>query len=103
RVGRDPRRNGVGARSPGGRACRPRQGGREAAAECRSGRAAAARRAGGGAGVTVYLVGAGPGDPGLMTARSLELIAAADVIVYDRLIPARGLERARPEAELIYA
>jgi uroporphyrinogen III methyltransferase/synthase len=52
--------------------------------------------------VTVYLVGAGPGDPGLMTARSLELIAAADVIVYDRLIPERALEGAREDAELIY-
>jgi uroporphyrinogen III methyltransferase/synthase len=53
--------------------------------------------------VTVYLVGAGPGDPGLLTARALELIAAADVIVYDRLIPASALQSARPDAELIYA
>jgi len=53
--------------------------------------------------VTVYLVGAGPGDPGLLTARALELIAAADVIVYDRLIPASALEGARPDATLIYA
>jgi uroporphyrinogen III methyltransferase / synthase len=53
--------------------------------------------------VTVYLVGAGPGDPGLMTARALELIGGADVIVYDRLIPRSALEGARPDAELIYA
>jgi len=53
--------------------------------------------------VTVYLVGAGPGDPGLLTARALELIAAADVIVYDRLIPASALQGAREDAELIYA
>jgi uroporphyrinogen III methyltransferase/synthase len=50
----------------------------------------------------VYLVGAGPGDPGLMTRRSLELIAAADVILYDRLIPAGALDGARKEAQLIY-
>jgi uroporphyrinogen III methyltransferase / synthase len=50
----------------------------------------------------VYLVGAGPGDPGLMTARSLELIAAADAIYYDRLIPPGALDGARPDAELIY-
>lgn len=50
----------------------------------------------------VYLVGAGPGDPGLMTRRSLELIASADVILYDRLIPAGALEGARPDAELRY-
>ena len=53
--------------------------------------------------MTVYLVGAGPGDPGLMTARALELIAAADVIVYDRLIPDSALSGARADAELIYA
>ncbi|HUB03551.1 MAG TPA: uroporphyrinogen-III C-methyltransferase [Solirubrobacteraceae bacterium] len=53
--------------------------------------------------MTVYLVGAGPGDPGLMTARALELIAAADVIVYDRLIPASALEGAREDATLVYA
>ncbi|HEY5430263.1 MAG TPA: uroporphyrinogen-III C-methyltransferase [Solirubrobacteraceae bacterium] len=52
--------------------------------------------------MTVYLVGAGPGDPGLLTARALELIAAADVIVYDRLIPATALDGARPDAQLIY-
>ena len=49
----------------------------------------------------VYLVGAGPGDPGLMTARSLELIVAADVIVHDRLIPREALDAARPEAEIL--
>ncbi|HXW58062.1 MAG TPA: uroporphyrinogen-III C-methyltransferase [Solirubrobacteraceae bacterium] len=50
----------------------------------------------------VYLVGAGPGDPGLLTARALELIAVADVILYDRLIPAAALDVARPEAELVF-
>ena len=50
----------------------------------------------------VYLVGAGPGDPGLMTARSLELIAAADAIFHDRLIPPGALDGARPDAELVY-
>ena len=50
----------------------------------------------------VYLVGAGPGDPGLMTRRSLELIASADAILYDRLIPAGALEGARADADLHY-
>jgi uroporphyrinogen III methyltransferase / synthase len=50
----------------------------------------------------VYLVGAGPGDPGLMTARSLELIASADAIFYDRLIPPGALDGARADAELVY-
>jgi uroporphyrinogen III methyltransferase / synthase len=50
----------------------------------------------------VYLVGAGPGDPGLMTARSLELIGEADAIYYDRLIPPGALDGAREDAELVY-
>ncbi len=50
----------------------------------------------------VYLVGAGPGDLGLMTARSLELIAGADVILHDRLIGDGALAGARSDAELIY-
>ncbi|HTW12050.1 MAG TPA: uroporphyrinogen-III C-methyltransferase [Solirubrobacteraceae bacterium] len=53
--------------------------------------------------MTVYLVGAGPGDPGLMTARALELIARADVIIHDRLIPVTALDGARADAQLIYA
>jgi uroporphyrinogen III methyltransferase / synthase len=50
----------------------------------------------------VHLVGAGPGDPGLLTARALELIAGADTILYDRLIPVTALDGARTDAELIY-
>jgi uroporphyrinogen III methyltransferase / synthase len=50
----------------------------------------------------VYLVGAGPGDPGLMTVRSLELIAGASAIFYDRLIPPGALSGAREDAELVY-
>jgi uroporphyrinogen III methyltransferase / synthase len=50
----------------------------------------------------VYLVGAGPGDPGLMTRRSLELIEQADAILYDRLIPEGALAGAREDADLRY-
>jgi uroporphyrinogen III methyltransferase/synthase len=50
----------------------------------------------------VYLVGAGPGDPGLLTARAVELIGAAEVILYDRLIPATALDGARADAELVF-
>ena len=50
----------------------------------------------------VHLVGAGPGDPGLLTARALELVAAADVILYDRLVEASALEGARADAELVF-
>jgi len=52
--------------------------------------------------VTVFLVGAGPGDPGLLTVRARELIAAADVILHDRLIPAEALAGARADAEVRY-
>jgi uroporphyrinogen III methyltransferase/synthase len=49
----------------------------------------------------VILVGAGPGDPGLMTVRALQVIAQADVILYDKLIPPTALDGAREDAELI--
>jgi uroporphyrinogen III methyltransferase/synthase len=57
---------------------------------------------GGGPAGRVYLVGAGPGDFGLMSARALELIASAEVILYDRLIPDGALDGARADAELIF-
>ncbi|HEY3266118.1 MAG TPA: uroporphyrinogen-III C-methyltransferase [Armatimonadota bacterium] len=51
---------------------------------------------------TVYLVGAGPGDPGLITVRGREAMERADVIVYDRLASPRLLRHARSEAEQVY-
>jgi len=51
--------------------------------------------------VTVYLVGAGPGDPGLLTVRGAEVLAAADVVVYDRLSVEALLDSAPPDAERI--
>lgn len=50
----------------------------------------------------VYLVGAGPGDPGLITRRGLECIRSAEVVVYDRLIPPSLLQEARSDAKLVY-
>jgi uroporphyrinogen III methyltransferase / synthase len=51
--------------------------------------------------MTVYLVGAGPGDPGLLTVRAAEVLAAADVVVFDRLSVEALLDLAPPEAERI--
>ncbi len=52
-------------------------------------------------GGTVYLVGAGPGDPGLVTVRALELIGQAEVLAHDRLIPPGLVELAPPGCELV--
>lgn len=51
---------------------------------------------------TVYLVGAGPGDAGLITLRAAELVRCADVILYDRLVNKKILEMASKEARRIY-
>ncbi|MBS3969636.1 MAG: uroporphyrinogen-III C-methyltransferase [Clostridia bacterium] len=50
----------------------------------------------------VYLVGAGPGDPGLITVKGMECIKKADVLVYDRLVNPSLLDHASKNAELIY-
>ncbi|MBA3408561.1 MAG: uroporphyrinogen-III C-methyltransferase, partial [Solirubrobacterales bacterium] len=84
-------RRGAGREEPG----RPDARGRR-------GRPARARRGDGVTPGTVYLVGAGPGDPGLLTLRAAELIARADVILHDRLIPREALAGARPDAKLLY-
>ncbi len=54
-----------------------------------------------GAAMTVYLVGAGPGDPGLLTRRGARLLSRADVVIYDRLVDRALLNLAPDSAELI--
>jgi uroporphyrinogen III methyltransferase / synthase len=49
----------------------------------------------------VYLIGTGPGDPGLITVHGLECLRSADVVIHDQLVPQRLLKHARPGAELI--
>ena len=49
----------------------------------------------------VYLIGAGPGDPGLITVRGMQCLAMADVVLYDHLVHPRLLRHARPDAETI--
>jgi uroporphyrin-III C-methyltransferase/precorrin-2 dehydrogenase/sirohydrochlorin ferrochelatase len=51
----------------------------------------------------VFLVGAGPGDPGLLTLKGKSCLEASDVVIYDALVDKRILEHARPGAMLIYA
>ncbi|SFE51342.1 uroporphyrinogen-III C-methyltransferase [Alteribacillus iranensis] len=50
----------------------------------------------------VFLTGAGPGDPKLLTIRALESIRAADIIIYDRLVNQEILNECKPDAEFIY-
>ena len=50
----------------------------------------------------VYLVGAGPGDPGLITVRGAQVLGSADAVVFDRLVSPELLSYARPDADRVY-
>ncbi|MEG0971117.1 MAG: uroporphyrinogen-III C-methyltransferase, partial [Acidaminococcaceae bacterium] len=50
----------------------------------------------------VYLIGAGPGDPGLLSIKAMEILQIADAVVYDRLADPRILAYVRPQAEMVY-
>ena len=50
----------------------------------------------------VYLIGAGPGDPGLLSIKAMECLQIADTVVYDRLADPRILSYAKKDAEMIY-
>src|SRR5439155_13439 len=81
---------------------RPRRGRGGARAGPRGGIARGRRaRDPGGVNGRVYLVGAGPGDPGLLTRRGERCLAVADVVVHDRLVGPRLLDLVRPGAEVI--
>jgi uroporphyrin-III C-methyltransferase / precorrin-2 dehydrogenase / sirohydrochlorin ferrochelatase len=61
-----------------------------------------ARESSAGKAETVFLVGAGPGDPDLLTLRALHALADADVVFYDELVSAAALDRARRGAEQVF-
>jgi uroporphyrin-III C-methyltransferase len=50
----------------------------------------------------LYLIGAGPGDPDLLTLKAARVLRECDVVLYDRLVSAEVLRLARPDAELLY-
>ena len=78
--------------------------GRSVEAEAQLAAAIEASKAGSGGSKTetVFVVGAGPGDPDLLTLRALHVLADADVVFYDELVTAGVLDRARRDAEQVF-